>query len=84
LPIYKKNNHGRIVNYSEMGKETIYVIQLDLFVYLNHGVYIHLGETRYYITADVHARVFTSAIIQYYKMQWPTTVLVFPPFPTLL
>jgi hypothetical protein len=45
---------------------------------------IHLGETRYYITADVHATVFTSAIIQYYRMQWPTTVLVFPPFPTLL
>jgi hypothetical protein len=45
---------------------------------------LHLGETRYYITADVHSWAFTSAIIQFYRMQWPTTVLVFPLFPTLL
>jgi hypothetical protein len=43
---------------------------------------VHLGETRHYISADVHARVLTSAIIQYYIMQWPKTVLVFLPFPT--
>jgi hypothetical protein len=37
-----------------------------------------------YISADVYTRVFTSAKIQYYRMQWSTMVLVFPTFPTLL
>jgi hypothetical protein len=41
-------------------------------------------KTIQYISADVYGRVFTSAIIQYYRMQWPGTVLVFPLFPTLL
>jgi hypothetical protein len=42
---------------------------------------IHLREIglRY-----VHARVFTSAKIYYYRMQWPKKELVFPLFPTLL
>jgi hypothetical protein len=44
---------------------------------------IHLGETGLYILYDVHARVFTSAKM-YCRMQWPTTKLVFPLFPTLL
>jgi hypothetical protein len=44
----------------------------------------HLEEIRLYILDDVHARVFTSAKILYYRMQWPTTELVFPLFPTLL
>jgi hypothetical protein len=39
---------------------------------------IHLGETGLYILDYVHARVFTSAKIEYCKMQWPTTELVFP------
>jgi hypothetical protein len=45
---------------------------------------IHLGETGLYILDDVHARVFTSDKIYYYRMQWPTTELVFLRFPTLL
>jgi hypothetical protein len=46
---------------------------------------IHLrGELTLYISADVHARVFTSAIIYYFRMRWPSTVLVFPLFTTLL
>jgi hypothetical protein len=45
---------------------------------------IHLGETGLYILDYVHARVFNSAKIEYCKMQWPTTELVFPLFPTLL
>jgi hypothetical protein len=32
---------------------------------------IHLGETGLYILDYVHARVFTSAKIEYYRMQWP-------------
>jgi hypothetical protein len=39
-------------------------------------------ESLQYISADVNARVFKCRII--HRMQWPTTVLVFPPFPTLL
>jgi hypothetical protein len=50
----------------------------------------------YMRSADVHARVFTTeqrifcsvvftiAKIKFFRMQWPTTVLVFPLFPTLL
>jgi hypothetical protein len=38
----------------------------------------------YCISADVHAMVFTSAKILYFRMLWPTTVLVFPLVPTLL
>jgi hypothetical protein len=45
---------------------------------------IHLGESGLYIVDDVHARVFTSTKIWYYRMQWPTTELVFPRFSTLL
>jgi hypothetical protein len=45
---------------------------------------IHKGENGLYILDDVNARVFTSAKIWYYRMQWPTPELVFPRFPTLL
>jgi hypothetical protein len=45
---------------------------------------IHLGETGLYVLDYAHARVFTSAKIEYYKMQRPTTELVFPLFPSLL
>jgi hypothetical protein len=43
-----------------------------------------LGETRLNISADVHARVFTSALIYYFRMQRQETVLMFPLFSTLL
>jgi hypothetical protein len=36
------------------------------------------------LSADIYNKVFTSAKISHYRMQWPTTVLVFPLFPTLL
>jgi hypothetical protein len=36
------------------------------------------------LSADVHARVFNSAKSLYFRMQWPTTVLVVPLFQTLL